>query len=170
MAQHHASTFFFEGGEEDSYVLNVLRLHVGACERGAFSARQTDMSILLYSCIVQNGFFVSSGEKKDFRLHGAAYGDGVYVSKDLSYSMRYARPFGRGGLNTIARHWKIVCVALCEVVSSPEVKDCPGTNNCVVPNAELIVPRFLFVWQPGYSGSSMKSFDRLQAWCRSRLE
>eukprot|EP00038_Savillea_parva_P031858 m.91337 g.91337 ORF g.91337 m.91337 type:complete len:855 (+) comp9898_c0_seq1:302-2866(+) len=139
--------------------------------------------------IMRNGFFVSTGKFKHLRLHGAAYGEGVYVASNLSTAMAYthAERLQTGNSKGLQfqfkrrpaqptlltdPHWQICCVALCEVVSSPLVKD---HGVClVVPDAELIVPRFLFVWDSssGYCNyrrclrSDEPDFER---WCRHHV-
>lgn len=112
------------------------------------------------------------------RLHGAAHGDGVYVAPQLQSSFGYVRLFGgsRGGSNAnkVEKHFQIICVAICEVANAPTVKDCGWCK--VIPEAELIVPRFLMVWDgtegslPQKAGSAVSTEAKFDEWCRERMK
>mmetsp|Transcript_33385 Transcript_33385/g.87559 ORF Transcript_33385/g.87559 Transcript_33385/m.87559 type:complete len:699 (+) Transcript_33385:304-2400(+) len=122
--------------------------------------------------IMRSGFFVASGEKRSMRLHGAAHGDGVYVAQQLATSFGYCSLMAKGG--AVPEPFRLLCVAICEVVSSKKVKDCGWCK--VVPEAELIVPRFLIVWNgigkgdfPNGAGPINSTDKKFDTWCRDRV-
>lgn len=112
------------------------------------------------------------------RLHGAAHGDGVYVAPLLGSSFGYVRLFGGrtavAGQTSVAEHCEISCVAICEVANSENVKDCGWCK--VIPDAELIVPRFLIVWDclhqalPASAGTINSTDKAFDVWCRERMK
>jgi hypothetical protein len=93
------------------------------------------------------------------------------VSPEIATAHGYSRLYAaRGeGLHPITHRLRLRCIAVCEVAMSPKVRD---NGWClVVPDAQLIVPRFLIVWpiaQPCPSHDGCKA-AKVEAWCRSRM-
>ena len=57
---------------------------------------------------------------KCFEFQNAVFGEGVYLSSELSVCLHYS-PFGAGWENSRIGH-QISCVALCEIIDDPSVK------------------------------------------------
>ncbi|KNC56323.1 polymerase 8 [Thecamonas trahens ATCC 50062] len=108
--------------------------------------------------ISRRGLVSASGTK--LQRHGSAHGSGIYLSTTLSYSMGYStknsRFTGRGtrvaATTADADEYEarfldpenMICVALCELIDTSEVRK--SNNIWVVPNADHVAVRFLFVF------------------------
>lgn len=116
--------------------------------------------------IMRNGFYVAQAGQI---LHGAAYGNGVYVAPNITTSHGYTRYFSdRGCKNKVPDDFAVKVIAVCEVAMAPEIKD---NGWCaVVPDAEMIVPRFLLAWDHKSKAPVDCGVDALQEWCRGRME
>ncbi|XP_077374160.1 protein mono-ADP-ribosyltransferase PARP6-like isoform X2 [Festucalex cinctus] len=119
--------------------------------------------------ILRNGLVNASNTK--FQMHGAAYGKGIYLSPISSISFGYS-DMGKG------QHWiptkeelkkyhhkniiqqdlpcrflqsrNLNCVALCEVITSKDLKK--HGNIWVCPISDHVCTRFLFVYENGCVG------------------
>uniref|UniRef100_A0A8C5BMC6 Poly [ADP-ribose] polymerase n=1 Tax=Gadus morhua TaxID=8049 RepID=A0A8C5BMC6_GADMO len=125
--------------------------------------------------ILRNGLVVASNTR--LQLHGAIYGNGIYLSPLSSIS------FGYSGMNK--RQQKVIskdemaassktninlqsqkkgqqpqflqsrnlkCIALCEVITSPELHK--HGDIWVVPSTDHVCTRFFFVYEDGQVGDS----------------
>ncbi len=62
-------------------------------------------------------------------LQNALFGEGTYLSGELSVSMPYA-PTGTGWSKSSIGHM-LSCVAVCEIIDDPSVK-CQVTGECLM--------------------------------------
>lgn len=117
--------------------------------------------------IMRNGFYVAQAGQI---LHGAAHGNGVYVAPNIATSYgSYTRYYSdKTCTERLPEEFAIRVIAVCEVAMSPDVKDNGWCS--VVPDAEMIVPRFLLAWDKTSRGPVDCGFDALQDWCRGRME
>ncbi|XP_061630832.1 protein mono-ADP-ribosyltransferase PARP6 isoform X1 [Phyllopteryx taeniolatus] len=120
--------------------------------------------------ILRNGLVNASNTK--FQIHGAAYGKGIYLSPISSISFGYS-DMGKGQhqmptkeellknynrVNIIQQDLpgrflqsrNLNCVALCEVITSKELKK--HGNIWVCPISDHVCTRFLFVYENGCVG------------------
>lgn len=120
--------------------------------------------------IVRNGLVNASNTK--YQLHGAAYGNGIYLSPFSSVSFEYSG-MGRGrhrlptkeklkdeceqriaskeeGGNRFLQTENLNCIALCEVITSRELRK--SGKIWVCPNSDHVCTRFLFVYENGQIG------------------
>ena len=107
-----------------------------------------------WHAIIRNGLMNASGTK--YQLNGAAiYGNGIYLSPSGETSLMYC--FSEYGKNTLARQAHetgspflktdrdVICLALCEVITSRELTKHPG-EEWVMPDPDKVCTRFLFVY------------------------
>nr|XP_061812914.1 protein mono-ADP-ribosyltransferase PARP6-like [Nerophis lumbriciformis] len=120
--------------------------------------------------ILRNGLVNASNTK--FQMHGAAYGKGIYLSPVSSISFGYS-DMGKGQhhiptkedllkkhnrMNIIQQDLpgrflqsrNLNCVALCEVITSKDLKK--HGNIWVCPVSDHVCTRFLFVYENGCVG------------------
>ncbi|XP_041376441.1 protein mono-ADP-ribosyltransferase PARP6-like [Gigantopelta aegis] len=107
--------------------------------------------------IIRQGLVVASGTNK--QVNGAAYGKGIYLSPSVSVSSGYSR-IGYGVYNPDM--WKstsrfltsdrITCIALCEVITSPDLKK--HGDIWVCPKDCHVCTRFFFVYEDGQVGDN----------------
>ncbi|XP_077424103.1 protein mono-ADP-ribosyltransferase PARP6-like isoform X2 [Vanacampus margaritifer] len=120
--------------------------------------------------ILRNGLVNASNTK--FQMHGAAYGKGIYLSPISSISFGYS-DMGKGQhqtptkeellkknnrINIIQQDFpcrflqsrNLNCVALCEVITSKDLKK--NGNIWVCPISDHVCTRFLFVYENGCVG------------------
>ncbi|XP_077451923.1 protein mono-ADP-ribosyltransferase PARP6-like isoform X2 [Stigmatopora argus] len=120
--------------------------------------------------ILRNGLVNASNTK--FQIHGAAYGKGIYLSPVSSISFGYS-DMGKGQhqilskeellkkhnrMNIIQKDLpgrflqsrNLNCVALCEVITSKDLKK--HGNIWVCPVSDHVCTRFLFVYENGCVG------------------
>jgi poly [ADP-ribose] polymerase 6/8 len=122
--------------------------------------------------ILRQGLYNATGTK--FQMNGAAYGPGIYMSPNSSVSMDYSFLSGMRlqrllrvvpktvGSNKAPRPRKkfltpsrflrsrnLKCVALCEVINkNDELKKYNnGRSIWVMPNADYVCTRFIFVFE-----------------------
>ncbi|XP_051916359.1 protein mono-ADP-ribosyltransferase PARP6-like isoform X2 [Hippocampus zosterae] len=120
--------------------------------------------------ILRNGLVNASNTK--FQMHGAAYGKGIYLSPISSISFGYS-DMGKGQhqiptkeellkkcnrINRIQQELpcrflqsrNLNCVALCEVITSTDLKKHGNIWVCPIP--DHVCTRFLFVYENGCVG------------------
>ncbi|CAH1796120.1 unnamed protein product [Owenia fusiformis] len=117
-----------------------------------------------WHAIMRIGLINASGTKH--QLHGAAYGNGIYLSPHASVS------FGYSGIGVGSYHRSqkgrsdaqskkgvrflsskhLTCIALCEVVTTKELKK--HGNIWVSPNPDHVCTRFFFVYEDGQVGGN----------------
>ncbi|KAK3098777.1 hypothetical protein FSP39_023024 [Pinctada imbricata] len=102
--------------------------------------------------IIREGLIVASGTNR--QVNGAAYGKGIYLSPIASTSFGYSR-MGYGSYNKkkatspddskkrFLSSSNISCIALCEVITSGELKKSGSIWVC--PNPDHVCTRFFFV-------------------------
>jgi len=117
--------------------------------------------------IMRNGFYVAQAGQI---LHGTAHGNGVYVAPNIATSYgSYTRYYSdKKCAERLPEEFAIRVIAVCEVAMSLNVKDNGWCS--VVPDAEMIVPRFLLAWDKTSRGPVDCGVDALQDWCRGRME
>ncbi|XP_043933620.1 protein mono-ADP-ribosyltransferase PARP8 [Protopterus annectens] len=124
--------------------------------------------------ILRNGLVVASHTR--LQLHGAVYGNGIYLSPLSSISFGYSginkkhlktspkdentssskasnalQPQKKGQpLFLQSQHLK--CIALCEVITSPDLQK--HGDIWVVPNTDHVCTRFFFVYEDGQGGDT----------------
>ncbi|KAK6179519.1 hypothetical protein SNE40_011853 [Patella caerulea] len=118
-------------------------------------------SIENWHSIIREGLIVASGTNK--QMNGSAYGKGIYLSPSSSVSFGYSR-MGYGAYdtkkNTIDQRknsrfltsQNITCIALCEVITSPDLKK--NNDIWVAPNSDYVCTRFFFVYEDGQVGDN----------------
>ena len=127
--------------------------------------------------IMRNGFYVAQAGQV---THGAVHGHGVYVAPSILTSHGYTRVFRDLAKSqnpaALPAEFNIRVMAICEVAMAPSVKTGGGGWCLVIPDAEMVVPRFLLSWSGpptalSYAASSdaTKTDDAMQAWCRERM-
>lgn len=108
--------------------------------------------------IMRKGLLNASGTK--YQLHGAAYGKGIYLSPmssvSFGYSNRYVgkpkpKPGVSGVKESLAGRTNIRCIALCEVVTSKDLRR--SGDIWVCPNSDHVCTRFFFVYDEYADGS-----------------
>ncbi|XP_078531178.1 protein mono-ADP-ribosyltransferase PARP8 [Lissotriton helveticus] len=125
--------------------------------------------------ILRNGLVVASNTR--LQLHGAMYGNGIYLSPLSSISFGYSgmnkkhqkvspkddpASNSKGG-NTVQSQKKgqqsqflqsrnLKCIALCEVITSPDLHK--HGDIWVVPNTDHVCTRFFFVYEDGQVGDT----------------
>lgn len=125
--------------------------------------------------ILRNGLVVASNTR--LQLHGAMYGNGIYLSPLSSISFGYSGmnkkhqkvspkddpPSNSKGGNTVQSLKKgqqsqflqsrnLKCIALCEVITSPDLHK--HGDIWVVPNTDHVCTRFFFVYEDGQVGDT----------------
>ncbi|XP_030048974.1 protein mono-ADP-ribosyltransferase PARP8 isoform X1 [Microcaecilia unicolor] len=125
--------------------------------------------------ILRNGLVVASNTR--LQLHGAMYGNGIYLSPLSSISFGYSgmnkkqqkisakdeSPSGGKGSNAVQSQKKgqqsqflqsrnLKCIALCEVITSSELHK--HGEIWVVPNTDHVCTRFFFVYEDGQVGDT----------------
>ncbi|KAK7116819.1 hypothetical protein V1264_002433 [Littorina saxatilis] len=131
-------------------------------------------SIENWHAIIRQGLIVASGTK--FQINGAAHGKGIYLSPLSTYSFSYSRmghhlhnlqtPVAKPSVdkNRFLSSSHLNCIALCEVIQSPELHK--KTNEIwVVTKESHICTRFFFVYEDGQVGSSVVDMTHSK-WCR----
>ncbi|XP_033107348.1 protein mono-ADP-ribosyltransferase PARP6-like [Anneissia japonica] len=112
--------------------------------------------------ILRKGLINASGTK--YQLHGAAYGQGIYLSPHSSVSFGYSgmgHGFHRDPHRTIhvtnkksdcrfLKSKNLTCIALCEVIESKELKK--NGNIWVCTNPDHVCTRFFFRYEDGKVG------------------
>ncbi|XP_041368398.1 protein mono-ADP-ribosyltransferase PARP6-like [Gigantopelta aegis] len=114
-------------------------------------------SIENWHSIIRQGLVVASGTNK--QMNGAAYGSGIYLSPSISVSSGYSRLGSRGSRtpksmpnSRFLTSDDITCIALCEVITSPELKKCSEIWVC--PKDCHVCTRFFFVYEDGQVGDN----------------
>ncbi|XP_064651623.1 protein mono-ADP-ribosyltransferase PARP6-like isoform X2 [Lineus longissimus] len=115
--------------------------------------------------IMRSGLINASGTKH--QVHGAAYGNGIYLSPHASVSFNYSgmghgsyRPAHKNkpptnGTVPAGRFLKsrnLTCIALCEVIMNADLKQ--HGNIWVAVNPDHVCTRFFFVYEDGQIGDS----------------
>ncbi|KAF4074331.1 hypothetical protein AMELA_G00238270 [Ameiurus melas] len=124
--------------------------------------------------ILRNGLVVASRTK--LQLHGAIYGNGIYLSPLSSISFGYSgmnkkqqkavakdetatnktnihqQSQKKGQQPQFLQSRNLKCIALCEVITSPNL-DKHG-DIWVVPNTDHVCTRFFFVYEDGQVGDT----------------
>jgi len=121
--------------------------------------------------ILRQGLYNATGTK--YQMNGAAYGAGIYLSPNSSLSMDYSymagvrlqrllrtvpktvgsnkAPRPRKKFTTDSRFLRsrnLKCLALCEVIKSDKLKKfANGRAIWVMPDADLVCTRFIFVYE-----------------------
>lgn len=113
----------------------------------------------------------ASGSK--WQMHGAAYGNGIYLAPDLATSFGYSTQFGAlsaqhrqsKGETRFVTGQAISCVALCEVINNDIrnkvdfhfslVLSQQSSGIWVVPNEGDVCTRFFFVFPAGHTTASV---------------
>ena len=120
--------------------------------------------------ILRRGLINASGTK--LQANGAAYGKGIYLAQDSSTSSGYCGYYNHNhrDSNSSAKDVKkdggdgragfiptdqINCLAICEVINSPDIKK--SGNIWVASNEEHICTRFLLVYPSGVNIPSMSA-------------
>ena len=114
-----------------------------------------------WHAIIRNGLMNASGTK--YQLNGAAiYGNGIYLSPSGAISFGYC--YDECYRNTQAKSYPtgspflkadqgVICIALCEVITSRELTKHPG-EEWVMPDPDKVCTRFFFVYDdirgPGF--------------------
>ncbi|XP_071965677.1 protein mono-ADP-ribosyltransferase PARP6-like isoform X2 [Antedon mediterranea] len=112
--------------------------------------------------ILRKGLINASGTK--YQLHGAAYGQGIYLSPHSSVSFGYSgmgHGYHRDPNRTIhvtnkksdcrfLKSKNLTCIALCEVINSRDLKK--NGNIWVCTNPDYVCTRFFFVYEDGKVG------------------
>lgn len=124
-------------------------------------------SIENWHSILRNGLYNASGTKH--QVNGAAHGAGIYLSPDASVSFGYSQlgtvhgsrgGGGAGGASCgtsyIEEGSEMRCIAICEVVDSDLRK---SGQICVQPNADMVVTRFLFVYDRHHKPDKCPSLE-----------
>ena len=107
-----------------------------------------------WHAIIRNGLMNASGTK--YQLNGAAiYGNGIYLSPSGATSLMYC--FNQYGQNTLKKSSQrtassflkadqgVICLALCEVITSPDLTKHPG-EEWVMSDPNKVCTRFFFVY------------------------
>ncbi|CAF1424930.1 unnamed protein product [Adineta ricciae] len=108
--------------------------------------------------ILRSGLQIGKG---GYLLNGAAYGAGIYVSPSFEFSASYvwSRAMYRSNPNTSTydpeekiqpldqQNWS--CIALCEIINSPEVYKKHSTDIWTIQDPNLICTRFIFFYPSG---------------------
>ena len=104
--------------------------------------------------IMRNGLISASGTK--FQVNGAAYGKGIYLSPEAMLSYGYSRGYypndhrseagatSGSGSRFLDVSDKLICLALCEVITSPDLRK--DDSIWVMPDADKVCTRFFFVY------------------------
>ncbi|XP_041425351.1 protein mono-ADP-ribosyltransferase PARP8 [Xenopus laevis] len=125
--------------------------------------------------ILRNGLVVASNTR--LQLHGAMYGNGIYLSPLSSISFGYSGmnkkqqkvsakddpPSSSKSSSTVQSQKKgqqsqflqsrnLKCIALCEVITSPELHK--HGEIWVVPSTDHVCTRFFFVYEDGQVGDT----------------
>ncbi|KAL5481314.1 hypothetical protein EMCRGX_G021450 [Ephydatia muelleri] len=97
--------------------------------------------------IMRKGLINASGTK--LQLHGAAYGSGIYLSPSATVSFGYtgyqAKSADASTNGCLASKVQLICLALCEVVVSPALKQQGDIWLC--SNPDHVCTRFFFVYE-----------------------
>lgn len=112
--------------------------------------------------ILRNGFYVAEAHQ---RLNGAVHGVGVYVAPNIHTAWGYSRVLANKS-DAVPKNHRMRVIAVCEVAMSPLVKNCDWC--LVIPEAKLVVPRFVLAWSEQSRGPQDTNAD-LEAWCRERI-
>lgn len=118
--------------------------------------------------IMRKGLLNASGTK--LQLHGAAYGSGIYLSPLSTVSFGYTGGFfnSKGsskGAKSLAGKTNLRCLALCEVVTSKELRK--NSDIWVCPNSDHVCTRFFFVYEGGSRNEAV--FDTRQSQCKKEI-
>lgn len=129
-------------------------------------------SIENWHSILRVGLLNASGTK--YQMNGAAYGKGIYLSPISSISFSYSKmghgfytvqresnnpnPIQPQHKNRFLQSENINCIALCEVIKSPELKK--HGNVWVCTKSEFVCTRFFFVYEDSQVGGAEISTQR----------
>jgi poly [ADP-ribose] polymerase 6/8 len=127
-------------------------------------------SIENWHSIMRKGLINATGTK--LQLHGAAYGRGIYLSPLSSVSFGYTgRHFAyhvSSGYSDVteclASKTNLKCLALCEVVTSKDLKK--NGDIWVCPNTDHVCTRFFFVYD---DMASAVQFDTRHSQCKREI-
>ncbi|KAJ3603954.1 hypothetical protein NHX12_028695 [Muraenolepis orangiensis] len=125
--------------------------------------------------ILRNGLVVASNTR--LQLHGAIYGNGIYLSPLSSISFGYSgmnkrqqkvtskdemaassktsphvQSQKKGQQPQFLQSRNLKCIALCEVITSPDLQK--HGDIWVVPSTDRVCTRFFFVYEDGQVGDS----------------
>uniref|UniRef100_A0A667XV98 Poly [ADP-ribose] polymerase n=1 Tax=Myripristis murdjan TaxID=586833 RepID=A0A667XV98_9TELE len=125
--------------------------------------------------ILRNGLVVASNTR--LQLHGAIYGNGIYLSPMSSISFGYSgmnkkqqkvtskdemaassktsvhlQSQKKGEQPQFLQSRNLKCIALCEVITSPDLHK--HGDIWVVPNTDHVCTRFFFVYEDGQVGDT----------------
>uniref|UniRef100_H3A343 Poly [ADP-ribose] polymerase n=1 Tax=Latimeria chalumnae TaxID=7897 RepID=H3A343_LATCH len=125
--------------------------------------------------ILRNGLVVASNTR--LQLHGAVYGNGIYLSPLSSISFGYSgmnkkqqkvstrdetasnckvnnalQSQKKGQQPQFLQSRNLKCIALCEVITSPDLHK--HGEIWVVPNTDHVCTRFFFVYEDGQVGDT----------------
>ncbi|CAF0748104.1 unnamed protein product [Adineta steineri] len=123
--------------------------------------------------ILRSGLQIGKG---GYLLNGAAHGAGIYVSPSFDFSTsyvrnsRYSQPESTGGNNysygrEIAplerQNWG--CIALCEIIDSPDVYKKHSADIWTIQDPNLICTRFIFFYPSGICHTSIRVDNAAEA-------
>ena len=106
--------------------------------------------------IIRKGLINASGT--NLQLHGAVHGNGIYMSPTTTVSCTYSHfyrgtgeegsvPVSASGSRFFNSNDNIQCLALCEVITSNDLKKSAGDYPIwVMPDADKVCTRFFFVY------------------------
>jgi poly [ADP-ribose] polymerase 6/8 len=127
-------------------------------------------SIENWHSIMRKSLVNASGTK--FQLHGAAYGKGIYLSPVSTVSFGYTGGLfympttrHRQDVQCLANKTNLKCLALCEVVTSKDLKK--HNDIWVCPNTDHVCTRFFFVYEGSMDNTD--SFDTRQSQCKKEI-
>ena len=110
-------------------------------------------SIENWHSIIRHGLINASGTK--FQMHGALSGKGIYLSPDAmvsyEFSNKHALAFRQKRCRSSSEFpdvsGDLICLALCEVVTSPCLrKEGSHSTRWVMPDEDKVRTRFFFVY------------------------
>lgn len=84
---------------------------------------------------IMNNGLINATNKKGYKLHGAAYGAGIYVSPNSKLSLKYSK-----SSNTEA------CMAVCEVIKDPLSLKKKTDDIWTVQNENDVIIRFFLIF------------------------
>jgi deltex-like protein len=114
---------------------------------------------------------VVGNDRNRFRLHGAAYGDGVYISPSFSVSIGYCHTYANNHNNNKKNNFpcpdksnpwaenvgELQCIAICEIDNTMAKKN---GDIWVCPTEEHVILRFLIVRKPSQQiGHTIRTDD-----------
>lgn len=89
-----------------------------------------------------------------YQSNGAAYGEGIYFSDQITTSKTYAHKFSGWPKSSIINSLELSCVAMCEIINVPNCEGLhkPGcSHNTMSPyfrvvNEDMVITRYLMIY------------------------